>query len=346
MYRGRIPGFLLVTIAGLVTLPPESRCQDNSFAIAHPFGTDAPQKFDNGLQIFWRDSNPNEPIQSEKDPDATIEIFDNAAHQLAVCRVAPAILAFDAAFTGVSIWDVSARKPGFIAVAAVYTRTALPNLAVLLYFNWDGILLQRTETSDIRFLKIDGTGHVWALNDFDPENPSKFVFSEFDAAGSIIRGILQPQARWSTNESMSTGGQTSFGVTSGHVWAWLPESRTLIVADCVTGEATIYQPALPNVPGSSFMNARHAELLPDGRLLMDVSWLSPHQQQAAGFDSAWFVWSSNSGWKRLPAPVSGRYGYLYGVNENQLIFLSTDPGLPAEFRSPPVSDLLTQVAIH
>ena len=95
----------------------------------------------------------NLPIQSENDPDATIEIFDNAAHQLAVCRVAPAILATDATFTSVSIWDVSARKPGFIAVAAVYTRTELPNLAVLLYFNWDGTLLRRTETSDICSLK-------------------------------------------------------------------------------------------------------------------------------------------------------------------------------------------------
>ena len=144
---------------------------------------------------------------------------------------------------------------------------------------------------------------------------------------------------------MSKGGQTSFGVTSGRIWAWLPESRTLIVADHLTGAATIYDPGLPNVPQSSYMNARQAELLPDGRLLMDVSWRGPDKQQA-GFDSAWFVWSSNSAWKRLPAPVSGRYGYLYGINGNQVISLSTDPGLPAEFRFTQVSDLLVHVAVH
>lgn len=338
MDRKRSLHLFCVTIACLLAAPVEGRSQNPTLVIAHPFGMDGPQKFDNGLQIFWRDSTSGQPIEDEADPDAPVEIFDNDNHQLAALRVAPAIVAIDPTFTSVSIWDVSARKPGFIAVAAVYARTKLPNVAVLLYFNWDGILLRQTAISAIHSLEIDGRGHVWALNDFDSENPSKFVFSEFDATGSVMRGILKPDPKWSTNESTSTGGQTSFGTTSGHIWAWLPESRTLIVGDLLTGSATIYQPGLPHVPQSSYMNARHAELLPDGRLLMDVSWRSSDTPRP-DFDSAWFLWSLASAWKRLPASVGG-YEYLYGINGVQVISARTGPGVPTEFRSRRISDLL------
>ena len=53
------------------------------------------------------------------------------------------------------------------------------------------------------------------------------------------------------------------------------------------------------MPKSLYLNSRHAELLPDGRLLMDVGWRSPDKQQAV-FDSAWFIWSSKWSGRNYP----------------------------------------------
>jgi hypothetical protein len=81
---------------------------------------------------------------------------------------------------------------------------------------------------------------------------------------------LKPRAEWLTNEGTLTGGQTSFGLASRRIWAWLPESRTLIVVDGPNGDATVYQAVLPDIGESSYIHARKAALLPDGCLLMDM----------------------------------------------------------------------------
>lgn len=255
---------------------------------------------------------------------------------MAACRVAPALIAIDPTFQDVSIWDVSARKPGFIAVAAVYTRAGAPNVGVLLYFGWDGKLMLWKETPDIRSLEIDEADHVWALNDFDPDNRSEFVFTEFNSTGFVIKGVVEAQGGWSTNEGTQEGGQTSFGISPGEVWAWLPHTRTFVVADRRTAAATTYQPGLPDVPQSFERLARRAERLPDGQLLMDVSWRVAGKPQ---LDSAWFVWSPNSNWTKLPHPVSDRNGFLYGIDRGQVISVSF-AGLSPTFWSAPVSKLL------
>jgi hypothetical protein len=104
----------------------------------------------------------------------------------------------------------------------------------MLYFDWDGSLQRKVvldKLSQIESLEIDSAGHVWTLNAFDRENPAKSVFTEFNRAGSVIKDLVKPKRHWSTNEGTLKGGQTSFGVTSGRAWTWLPESRTLILVD-------------------------------------------------------------------------------------------------------------------
>jgi hypothetical protein len=70
-------------------------------------------------------------LDSHADPGAKIEIFNEKARELAVCHVFAAIKTADSSAIGVSIYDVSARKPGFIAVAAVYSRTSGSPIALL-----------------------------------------------------------------------------------------------------------------------------------------------------------------------------------------------------------------------
>jgi hypothetical protein len=260
--------------------------------------------------------------------------------------VAIAIRAADSSATGVSIYDVSARKPGFIAVAAVYTRINRGPVALMLYFDWDGSLQRKVvldKLSQIESLEIDSAGHVWTLNAFDRETPAESVFTEFDRAGSVIKDLVKPRRHWSTNEGTLKGGQTSFGLTSGRAWAWLPESRTLILIDEGNGRATIHQTGLPHIEQSSGVYARQAAFLPNGQLLMDVGWRAQNSHKAG-----WFVWSFRSGWKSIPGPADNRYDYLYAADQNEVIFASGSglPGSSMAFRSERIGTLLANTARH
>lgn len=210
-----------------------SQAIEKDVPIARLPGGDIPSKIENGFQIFWHiNESPGNPNATENDPDAMVRIFEGAAFERAACRVFLAISQADPTATGISIYDVSARKPGFIAVAAVYERVNGDPVAVLLYFDWDGSLLQKVvldKLPEIEALEIDDSGHVWTLNDLDPDEQSQSVFSEYDRAGSSMKQFVKPLPNWSTAEGVFKGGQTSLGLVSGQVWAWLPESRTLIV---------------------------------------------------------------------------------------------------------------------
>lgn len=301
-------------------------------------GTDFPQKFENKLQVFWRSSPlPGAPNLSDTDPQATLEIYADTGRPLSTIPVVPAIRSFDPAVTGALIYDVSARDPGFIAVAAVYTRSNLPNVAVLLYFSSQGSLIHKTvlQDSEIQSLEIDSAGHVWALNAFDPDNPSNYVFSEFDAQGALVKGFLKPRAEWSTDEGLFAGGQASFGITSGRVWAWLPDSRMLISVDQRTGEAIINQTGFPAIARISDIEARRGALLATGELLMDISWRTDETRNAA-----WFLWSSESGWRKIHTPEAGYFDYLYSVTDNEAIYGSSAVGSGTEFYALPIANLL------
>ena len=118
---------LVVTMLWLVGMSRDGLSQEANLTAA-PHGTDSPQKFENGFQICWRNiAHRGDPNPSKTDSEAAIEIFDRSANELAVCHVANAIRTADPSASGVSIYDVSARKPGFIAVAAVYTERKQSN---------------------------------------------------------------------------------------------------------------------------------------------------------------------------------------------------------------------------
>ncbi len=155
-----LPLLLSTVVAALFGFPAGSPAQDANITVAAPNATDTPNKFENGFQIFWRSAEPPDtPNFSEiSDPDAVIRIFDSSGHKLSTCRVMDAIWTADPSASGVSIYDVSARKPGFIAVAAVYTTGSKDPVALLLYFDWSGSLQRNVllnDRSPIESLEID-----------------------------------------------------------------------------------------------------------------------------------------------------------------------------------------------
>jgi len=209
----------------------------------------------------------------------------------AVCRVANAIRATDPTFSGVSIYDVSALKPGFIEVAAVYARTTGSPLALLWFFDWSGALTRKVvldKLPQIESLEIDDAGHVWALNDLG-DRGAKCLFTEFDPDGSVVRKLVKTRRRWSTDESASKGGQVSFGLTAGRVWTWLPSTRTLVSVNESKGKSMIRRTGLPSVGNNARIYLGKAELQADGRLVMEV---------LGDGDKGHFVWSAATGWKR------------------------------------------------
>ena len=183
---------------------------------------------------------------------------------------------------------------------------------------------------------------MWTLDDFHQENPANSVFTEFDRNGSVINHFVKPRCNWSTDESMSKGGQTSFGLTSGQAWAWLPKPQTLILVHEYTGRAKIHQTGLPHVKQGLGVYARQAALLLDGRLLMNVGW-----QVQRRFHAGWFIWSFRSGWRRINSPTENRYDSLYGVDGTEVIYASSGfPAWPAAFRSKQISSLLESSTGH
>ena len=328
----RAPWLVLAAIPCFVTLPGTVYSQEVNSKPVIVHWEYGPSKFENGLQILWRDTPlPGTPNAAEYDPEAKLEIFDGADGKSVVCHVASAIRTIDSTFSGISIYDVSARKPGFIAVAAAYTRMNRPPVAVLLFFDWSGLLSRRValdELPQVESLEIDSAGHVWALNDLGGTT-ARSVFTEFNSDGLVIRQLLKPQRNWSTDESESLGGQVSFGLTSGLAWAWLPKSRTLVSADERSGRALSQQTGLPRVKNGSGLYAGQAELLAVGRLLMEVHWHG---------NTGWFIWSARKGWET----VAGHRGdYLCSANGDQVIFAtSRTGGSPMAFRSGRISGLI------
>lgn len=306
-----------------------------------------PQKFENGLEIFWRDDPvlPSNANSTDKHRDAVVEIFDRAGTQLAICLVKDYLKTNDSRLLDVGLWDVSARRPGYIAVAAVYTRIGADPVAVLLYFNWDGAMRRETvldARSEIHALELDRQGHVWTLNEFDPDNLAESVFSEFNDSGALMGQFVKPQRHWTTDESDTKGGQTSFGVMPGGAWAWLPVSRTLVSIDEGTAKAEVHRTGFPHIAGGRRMEARRAVLLPNGQLLMDVAWTAGHQR-----DGRWFLWSARSGWKGLAFPPEQDRAYLYGADGDEAIYSSTrGVGSSATFETERMTELLARSLRH
>lgn len=191
----------------------------------------------------------------------------------------------------------------------------------------------------IQSLEIVSADQVWALNDFGPMDQSRFVFTAFNRNGAVTKEVVRSHRNWSTDESMSKGGQTSFGVLGDRVWTWLPKSRTFISFNSLDGRTETKSTQFPRVGQSSALYARQAALLPNGQLLMDVSWIRFGKRS-----SGWFTWSSQSGWREVNSSFRNRY--LYAVEENLVIFTAPkEPtGASSAFRSVLIGDLMANIS--
>lgn len=251
--------------------------------------------------------------------------------------MASAIRSFDPSFTGVSIYDVSARQPGLIVVAAVYSRASSSPEGVLLYFDWNGLMSRRVVLSkrpEIQSVKVVSADQIWTLNDLERMGRNKFVFTQFDRNGTVIKEVTKSHPGWSTEESMSKGGQTSFGVIGNHVWAWPPKSQTLLWFDSFSGKTQAKHTGFPVLAESSALYARQAVLLSNDRLLMDIGWIRQGKRNAG-----WFTWSTKAGWQRVHNPLNN--SYLYAVDGNDVIFSASGelPGSSPVFRSRSINEL-------
>lgn len=335
--RSRWPEIVLTFCVGA----PSLTAGDTQINFVAPHGTHARSKFEHGFLLVWQDS-PRLPtpvsIPSGPDPEGAVEILDSSGGQVAVCDVLNAVRAYDASATGVAIDDVSVQKPGFIAVAAVYMSSNADPRSLLLYFDWNGALLRRTilanKRHQIQSLEIDTSGQVWALNDFDPDNPAKFVFLAFDKDGCVNKEAVR-RRRWSTDESMQGGGQISFGITGGKVWAWLPKSKTFILSDETTSKAKVKHTGFPRIDAEFNLYARKAALLPDDQLLIEI-------RSVRGPDrGGWFLWSDRSGWQEIAGRTHSRSRILYTVEDGRVVFRSSEKGSEKQlvFQSAPLGDL-------
>lgn len=338
--------FLITILFGFIDKGLSALAQQSTIQVATVPGADAPSKFENDLQIFWRNTpHPGDPPFHPADPEAKIRIFEGAEHEPVICSVASTIRSFDLNFSGVSIWDVSARRPGWIAVAAVYTRTTGSPVALLLYFDWSGSLLQQValrHRSELQSIAVVSDRQVWALNDFDPENRSRFVFTVFDQNGTVIKEAVKTRRHWSTEESSHQGGQTSFGVVGNYAWTWLPKSQTLITFDSRRGRTETKHTGFPKLDQRTVFEARQAVLLPSGELLMDVAWT-----QLGKRSTGWFIWSSPLGGHEVHSPVP--HCYLYAVEGNRVIYTTSfgegSVWVPT-FHSESIADLLSYASPH
>ncbi len=316
MKSTRFSSALIYALLSGLSTPGSGLSQTQTVPTAYSSG---PSKFENGFQIYWESTpSPGDFNLDLTDPEAKIEILETATKRLVTVHTVAAIRTLDPAITGVSVYDVSARKPGFIAVAAVYTRRQNTPCALLLYFDWKGELLRHVrfpDPTELDLVQVDESGNVWALNDFDRGNSAKFVFTKFNSQGSVVQQWVKPKRSWSTGEGSFTGGRVSFGLSGETLWTWLPKSRTLIKADALSGQHTVEHTGFPPIPGKPVFEARKAVLLPNGMLLIDVSW-----RDQGKIDSAWFTWSTRTGWNRMAAFVEGPNPYLYNLDGDHLIF--------------------------
>lgn len=192
--------------------------------------------------------------RSEFDSGADkVEIFDEHGHAVTSLNILRAM----AGAQSVSIYDVSARPGGPIAVAAVFTRGDGDQeilASSLLLFNFAAQLLSAYAigpTRAIRCLTVDENSNIWTLTDnfeaTDPANTPMVV--EYTAEGSVVREELPHSVLWSPHRTQPketpNDGRISMGADSGAVWFWLPGSTDLITISPSDGRLTDLQTQLP-----------------------------------------------------------------------------------------------------
>jgi hypothetical protein len=276
-------------------------------------------KLDNTLIISW--------ILKSEDPDAKqVEIFDMLGHSLVevnVLRLVPEA-------RRVSIYDVSARPGGIIAVAAVYRSKEEGSLvrpaAALLLFGFDGRLLSAfalTSSRQISRLEVDDQSYIWTLADHldDGDDPSTLpMVVEYTEAGAEARKVLT-RAMFPLHvrriEQSASIGVPSMGHDSDIFWFWLPGSTDLVtVSTRADDRPMVAKTGLPKSVGMA-IRPYHLFRMPSGEVVGQFN------EKAENGTSEWsyYAWSPSVGlWAQFkPAMCDG--DQLIGVNAHQQVYL-------------------------
>lgn len=215
-------------------------------------------KFENGMFISMQKIS-TDPTTKQ------VEIFDLQGKSLVsmnLLRLVP-----DA--RRLSIYDVSARRGGMIAVAAVYENKLddpsqcdfgkrIRPIATLLFFDFEGRLQSAFALEPSRGIKrlvVDDQSNVWTLTaglgetDDPSSNP---MLVEYGPDGAVKKELLPrstfPLHAKHIDQSPATGTM-SMGFDAGAVWFWLPGSTDFVTVSGATGSANIVQTGLPKRNG-------------------------------------------------------------------------------------------------
>ena len=213
-------------------------------------------KAENGLIISWTDVSAGVDFSALGDAEAgrvgQVDIFDEHGQPTTSFNVLRPV----EGARSVSIYDVSARPGGPIAVAAVYTSKEGDRIvlaASLMLFDSNGRLQSAYALSDfreIRKLAVDESSNIWTLTqNFHEGDPSAVpMVVEYSAKGAVIREELPRSLLWSHGVAPKEGmysGRITMGCDAGVVWIWLPGSTDLVTISESDGKATIVQTGLP-----------------------------------------------------------------------------------------------------
>jgi hypothetical protein len=297
-------------------------------------------KTENGLILAW-----NAQSDVAKKPD--LSIFSASDGKLLLTT---SVLATIPDARDISIYDVSARRSGHIAVAIVGVRKAPPHklAAGLLLFNWEGHVtnaIALDPAHGIQMLEVDDADTVWAVGVTAAGQPVDKVplIIRYDPSGNVVGAYLTrsmfPFHAYVLEEGPEIG-ELSFGITeSSRVWLWLPYYNSLVTISTVTGAVSKETTGLPDLADAKAMRC---VLIDDDRLFMEVTALTSNNQRHFG----WYVWTRSGGWRLVGDDSDRSLAYLYGlVNANEVVIGDrTGPDAPDQvsFRKVDVSSLLTQ----
>jgi hypothetical protein len=291
-------------------------------------------KSENRLIMSWRLTSSDSNAQQ-------VEIFDEQGQpitSLHVLRCVP-----EAGTVG--IYDVSARRGGMIAVAAVYrkagTRHVRP-VPTLLLFDFNGRLSSAfalEPSREIYKIEVDEKLNVWTITSHaDNKDPSTVpMVVEYNSNGIVSRELLTRDnfpfhAKWTqTGPSI---GNAFMGYDSIGLWFWLPGSTELVTISAEDGRSAIVKTGLPEHHGRGLT----AQLRNDGvgsidalqhtrvlvSIVRDASGKIVGQLGDVGENGAArisnYTWSPITGWSPLELD-SCDGDRLIGASEKGLLYL-------------------------
>ncbi|HEV2380020.1 MAG TPA: hypothetical protein VG206_09525 [Terriglobia bacterium] len=274
-------------------------------------------RVENGRVASWT-------VQTSDRGKDQVEVFDlNGAKQLSMNP-----LRSSADATRIAIWDVSVGSSGMVGIAADYSdESGRVSSALLLYSGADGSLLKAFSLPaerEIRKLQVGEGDRIWTLGmGSGAQDPAQVpAIIEYDSSGSVLKQFV-PRSKLGTDavilhEGMRFGGDVSFGIVSGWLWFYLPESRQLTRMRLDgSGLRNVTLPALPTPSSSEVLETlvRVSSLASFDRLVAHVSF-----REETRNESGLFEWTeATNSWKSLPVgEVSAMSATFVGLKDGEL----------------------------